>query len=186
MGKIPLGIAVLFVVSIGCRQGKVEGLSAFRELADSTTTTSQMLLFQKVSKAIGQGGAAHALDFCNLRATGITDSLSRSFQMDLQRISDNNRNPDNGLKTGMDQAVFERFLERPGQRDSLLFEGDHPVYYKRIDLAMISCLKCHGNPKTDIEPATLERIQALYPRDRALDYQVGDLRGLWKVVPYGN
>jgi hypothetical protein len=43
------------------------------------------------------------------------------------------------------------------------------------------CATCHGEA---VEPALLERIRALYPRDEAVGFRVGELRGMfWAVVP---
>ena len=46
---------------------------------------------------------------------------------------------------------------------------------------MPACLKCHGTPEKDIDAATLEKLNLLYPEDLATAYQLNDFRGLWKV-----
>ena len=38
-----------------------------------------------------------------------------------------------------------------------------------------------GSRSQDIELATLEKIDELYPTDNAVNYSMGELRGLWKV-----
>ena len=55
------------------------------------------------------------------------------------------------------------------------------VYYKPIRIALPACLKCHGEPISDIDVATSEKIQNLYPADLATGYKLNDFRGLWKI-----
>jgi hypothetical protein len=44
------------------------------------------------------------------------------------------------------------------------------------------CLQCHGTPGKDIGPETLAAIKKIYPEDKAIGYQLGDLRGLWRIT----
>lgn len=48
-------------------------------------------------------------------------------------------------------------------------------YYRRINVEA-SCLACHG--AKDSRP---EFVQQNYPQDRAFDFNVGDLRGMYAV-----
>jgi len=183
MRKVAILVSILSlaVTWTSCQRERGGNLADLRKLADSATARSQQLLFQKVSTAMSQGGAAHALEFCQVQAIPITDSLSRSFELDLQRISDKNRNPNNRFRTPKDRSIFETFKQSPKLKDTILMENGHPIYYKRIDLGMVNCLKCHGKPNVDLEPKTLELIRDLYPMDKAVDYGLNDLRGMWKV-----
>jgi cytochrome c551/c552 len=45
---------------------------------------------------------------------------------------------------------------------------------------MPTCIKCHGG-KTDITESTQKMIAQKYPNDKAIGYQMGDLRGMWKI-----
>ena len=42
------------------------------------------------------------------------------------------------------------------------------------------CLTCHGRPE-DLAPEVRARLQALYPRDQATGYRLGDVRGAVSV-----
>lgn len=55
-------------------------------------------------------------------------------------------------------------------------------FYAPILLAAPVCLQCHGRPEKDIAPATMAAIKKLYPEDKATGFQLGDLRGLWRVT----
>jgi hypothetical protein len=43
------------------------------------------------------------------------------------------------------------------------------------------CLNCHGEPDKDIKPENLALIRRLYPQDQATGFQLGELRGAWRI-----
>lgn len=172
--------ALLFAFSCGSSEKGAEFAELKTEM-DSIATVSQKELLKNVSAAIQKGGTVHAVGFCNIMAIPITDSLSESHQVSISRITDRTRNPNNGLKTENDKSVFNSFKENNDLVDSLLTENNKIVYYKRINTAMPACIKCHGNPEKDIEPATLTKIRTLYPDDQATGYSMNELRGLWRI-----
>lgn len=147
--------------------------------ADSLTNDAQKALMGNLMKAIEEQGHEYALEFCNVNAIPITDSLSQAMKVTIQRLSENNRNPINVLATANDKAIFEYFKEHDSIADTLLTENGHDVYYKRINLAMAACANCHGK---EIEPDLLAKINSLYPEDKATGYALNDFRGMWKVT----
>lgn len=157
-------------------------LAALKTELDSVADLSQQALLKNVSAAIKEGGTAYAVEFCNLNAIPLTDSLSTHYGVEISRITEKTRNPDNGLKTENDRKIYDSFLSNNELKDSLIQEDGDLVYYKRINTAMPACIKCHGNPTTDIEPATLNKIRNLYPDDKAVGYGLNEFRGLWKIV----
>lgn len=179
--RITIFLFSLLVVS--CQQTTYDEREVFalRNQADSIASISQKVLIQNVTAALQNGGAEYAVDFCHISAIPITDSLSKEYQMSIQRITDKHRNPDNNLKTKMDYSIFDEFKRKSDLSDTLLREKDHFVYYKRINLAMPTCLQCHGNPTTDITEKTLQKLSVRYPNDQAVDYSLNEFRGLWKI-----
>jgi len=182
---VNLRIATLLLafIAVSCKHAtkNEKQISALKNQADSIATVSQMILLQKVATAIQKGGTEYAVDFCHVKAIPITDSLSKEVQMSIQRITDKNRNPKNNLKTKTDRSIFDEFKRKTELSDTLLTQNEQYVYYKRINLAMPTCMKCHGNPTTDIEEKTLQKISTSYPNDKAVGYKLNDLRGLWKI-----
>ena len=147
---------------------------------------AQINLLKNVTAAIQKGGTEHAIGFCNLKAGGLTDSLSKVFNCDISRISYKNRNPQNRLSSATDLSVWVNY-ERGNQdvsKDTVCMDTktNKTVYYKPIKIAMPTCLKCHGKAGEDIEEKTLSKINELYPKDLAKEYKMGDLRGLWKIT----
>lgn len=149
--------------------------------ADSITTVVQQQIMKNLINAIETGGVAYAVDFCNAEAVSLTHSAAGGFRGTVQRISDKNRNPDNALQTAVDKQVFEHFRKFAKAKDSLVLTDDKYVYYKRINLAMPTCMNCHGAP-ANIEPGVLAAIDKHYPDDKAKGYELNQLRGLWKLV----
>lgn len=172
-------IAVFLLVS--CQKGiKPDVYAKYIESGTQIATSSQAVLLSNVAAAIQQGGPSYAIEFCNLKASGITDSLSQVQKCAISRISAKNRNPENGLKTEIDNLVWRTF-ETGNLTDTLLQNGNKLVYYKTIKTAMPTCLKCHGSLGTDIDSLTIAKLNNLYPSDKATGYALNDFRGLWKI-----
>lgn len=178
-------LAVVLLTACGTSENQVN-LTELKSQMDNAATEAQKALLGHVSSAIEKGGTEYAVEFCNLKALAITDSLSEQYGYSISRITDRNRNPENGLETETEKLIFEQFKENNELTDSLFIVNNQMHYYKRINAGMQACIKCHGNPETDIEPATLAKIKTLYPDDRAIGYALNDFRGLWKIIKEQN
>jgi hypothetical protein len=55
------------------------------------------------------------------------------------------------------------------------------TFFAPIVIANELCLKCHGEPGQDISVANLAVIQKHYPQDEATGFQLGQLRGAWRI-----
>ncbi|MCK3683458.1 DUF3365 domain-containing protein [Maribellus sp. YY47] len=152
----------------------------FQNSGSEITNQAQAVLLSNVGSAIQKGGTEFAVEFCHLKASPLIDSLSQVFSCNISRVSEKNRNPNNALNK-TERELWKVFQTRT-LPDTLLRLNSKIIYYKRIHTAMPACLKCHGNVDGEIDSATLEKIQKLYPNDLATGYQLNDFRGLWKVV----
>ncbi len=119
--------------------------------------------------------------FCNERAMPLTDSLSKKYNCQIQRISDKYRNPSN-KPNKFDEDVLLKLGSSNSGEPLLASENGKVVYYKSIRIANPGCLNCHGIKNKDIAPKTLEAIVQSYPNDIATGYKEGDFRGLWKIT----
>ncbi|MFW5659709.1 MAG: Tll0287-like domain-containing protein [Bacteroidota bacterium] len=156
-------------------------------LGDSITDASQKTLLGNVKSAMQRGGPPEAVEYCNLQAMPLTDSLSKVYGVTISRISERNRNPDNTPNDGVDKEILQRYHKHFEAQQALqtrLVKGqdDQLRFYKPIFIGMPTCLKCHGDPNSDIAPATLKLLDEKYPQDEARGYKQGDLRGMWKVT----
>lgn len=146
---------------------------------NSISTKMQHVLLQNVSEAIQKGGTEYAVDFCNVNAIPLTDSIVNDLNAYIQRLSDKNRNPDNAIQTQMDSIAWEKIISEKTAFIQQNKSGEI-FYYKPILVGMPTCIKCHGG-KTDIPESTKNRIAQRYPNDKAIGYRMGDLRGMWKI-----
>jgi hypothetical protein len=141
---------LLFLVAINSKhiRGKC-GVDAFGRqhlFGDATC------VLQNVSGAIQKGGTDYAVEFCNIQAMPLTDSIANNRKVYIQRLSDKNRNPDNGIQTEIDSMAWERMkLEKTNFTEQ--DKNGEVYYYKPIFIAMPTCLKCHGGDN-DITEST--------------------------------
>lgn len=183
MKKLSL-LLMISLLGLSCNQSKKDSSAEYVQIkkdAQLIAEQTQEELMKNVSQAMKKGGSLHAVEFCNEAAIPLTDSMALKNEVKIQRLTEKNRNPDNNLKTSTDKEMYQAFLKNTILKDSLIEEAKSYTYYKRIDIAMPTCLACHGSPQTEIEPATFEKIKKLYPMDKAIDYSKADFRGMWKL-----
>src|SRR5699024_3963891 len=143
-------------------------------------------LLSNVAAEIGRTGPEGAVDYCNIKAIPLTDSIARSYSAEISRLTDKNRNPDNALREDKDLHAWEQIREMMNdttitEKHLVLREDDEVFYYKAIPLGMPTCLVCHGHKDSDIAVTTQKMIHEKYPFDKAFGYELGELRGIWKI-----
>src|SRR5690554_2873040 len=63
-----------------------EELERYREIGIQYASTTQKALGQKLTQALSKGGAEHALQFCNIQAMPITDSMATFTTLNYQGL----------------------------------------------------------------------------------------------------
>ncbi|MFE4106888.1 Tll0287-like domain-containing protein [Almyronema epifaneia] len=105
--------------------------------------------------------------------------LSQANGWQIKQIANKYRNPAHAPDNLQAQIALAKFEQNPDLKGFWQTEtqaGESGVrYYRRIDVAA-SCLACHGG-KSD-RP---QFVKDNYPQDRAYNFNVGDLRGLYAV-----
>lgn len=181
MRKTAFIFASFLLVLVSCKSKiSSEKYIEIQNRGDEVSNLAQSVLLSNVGMAMKEGGPVYALEFCNINASSIIDSLNTVNNCKINRISTKNRNPENYLKTKNDNNIWLHF-EKGHSTDTIIAEGANLIYYKPIRTAMPACLKCHGMPGTDIEKSTAEKLEKLYPNDLATGYKLNDFRGLWKI-----
>lgn len=184
MRRIFSSSVFILLLLVGCKEKTPTTISeteiaSLSKLGDSIATEVQNTLLKNVSNAIEKGGTDYAVEYCNLKALPLTDSISQKHQVKIQRLSNKNRNPNNAIETAIDQKAWKHIQS---QKSSTILQ-DHQgkvYYYKPIVAAMPTCIKCHGTTE-DISENTQKIIAQQYPNDKATGYKTGDLRGMWKI-----
>jgi hypothetical protein len=145
---------------------------------------TQGILAKNLVEAIGKGGTENAIAFCNISAISLTDSMAGILNADVKRVTDKPRNAiniGNDNELNLMQHLKNKVADGEALNDTIMDGGNSVTgYYPIITNAM--CLQCHGKPETDINAATYEKLQQLYPEDKATGYTANELRGLWKVT----
>lgn len=136
-------------------------------------------LQQALQAGLAEGPVA-AVDACRLRAPALAEAASRDG-VRVGRASHRLRNPDNGAPDWV-EPILARYLAAAADREPAtvpLGEG-RAGYVEPIVLGPL-CTTCHGDA---IAPELAARIASLYPEDRAVGFQTGDLRGVfWVEMP---
>lgn len=158
------------------QQYKVKG----REIAKATFKTLSGELIEKINT----GGIASAIDYCNVAAMPLTDSLSKVYEVQIRRVSDKLRNPSNSPDS-LDLVIlaeYDRQMKAGEKPRPVVTEIDGQVRFSAPIFTKPLCLNCHGDTDKYIAVNDLELIQERYPNDRATGYQTGDLRGAWSIT----
>ena len=161
---------------------KQEYLQKGGEIAN--LTQSELLI--NVSNAMKKGGPGYAIEFCNLRALSLKDSLSHLNNCQIRRIAIKYRNPVDKPQTKEEKEQLNQYQLSHQKGESIKPEvylfNDRIEYYQPITIAMEACLKCHGDPGNQIAEETLDKIKARYPNDLATGFALNDFRGAWKIT----
>jgi hypothetical protein len=133
------------------------------------------------------GGPTEAIAVCNERAPVLAHESAMASNWKVGRTSLKLRNPDNA-PDAWEAAVLKHFDARAAAgEDPKMIEFSAVVdqqgqrtfrYMKAIPTAEKPCLACHG---TSISPQVAEKLDALYPDDKARGYSAGDLRGAFTL-----
>ena len=73
----------------------IEPTTNYQEIGDSISTISQQTLLMNVGREIKSGGPVQAIDFCNLNASVLMDSLSKAHNVKISRVTSKPRNSSN-------------------------------------------------------------------------------------------
>jgi len=158
---------------------KVYYLDQGKIIASKTFET----LSKELSAKIGEEGVSGAIKYCNVNALGLTDSIADLYTVDVKRVSDKIRNQNNRADS-IELAVIKGYkdeMSKGEQLDPILVQEDGKVRFMAPIILKELCLNCHGIPGTNILDQNMEVIQRYYPEDRALNYKLGDLRGIWSI-----
>jgi hypothetical protein len=142
--------------------------------AEQAARALQDRLKDALTAAITQGGPIAAIDVCATMAPSIAKSLSVDG-LTVGRTALRLRNPNNVTPVWLGQPL-ERWAKAPAAERQPLhetLEDGRFVYAAPITTRGV-CLTCHGaNVADDVKSA----IAGRYPKDAAIGFAEGDLRG---------
>ncbi len=151
---------------------------------DIISKNSQKAIGGKLKMAIQQGGVVSAIGFCNASVSSIVDSLKSNFNADIKRTSLKLRNPNNAPNNKEKQlleAYQYSFDKKSPIKESTQELDDGTILYTKPIFIKPLCLNCHGKSGETLNQNTYTKIKELYPNDSAINYNTGDLRGMWSI-----
>ncbi len=145
--------------------------------------TTKAELGKNLMGQIQKNGVIAALDFCNVQALPITDSMATVYKAHIKRVTDKPRNPKN-IANATELQYLENFKKQVvagGEVKPITVQmgNETEFYYPIVTNSM--CLKCHGTPGKELENITLSKIKELYPTDKATGYAENQVRGIWSI-----
>ncbi len=145
--------------------------------------TTKTELGKNLMGQIQKNGVIAALDFCNVQALPITDSMATFHKAHIKRVTDKPRNPKNKANAAELQYLenFKAQVAAGGEVKPITVQmgNKSEFYYPIVTNSM--CLKCHGTPGKELENLTLSKIKELYPTDKAIGYAENEVRGIWSI-----
>jgi len=184
---------LLFITLAACTQQSNRQNNSKATAVDSTlviqegqqiTQTAFSTLSSNLQRAIAEGGIPYALQFCNVEAMPLTDSLSTAHNVMLKRASHRPRNPRNRADS-LEMTTIKKYLQQINQQKELApqlyTQAQQIIYHAPIRINQPLCLNCHGQLGSDITQQTLDTLRQQYPEDEATGFAMGDLRGIWTI-----
>ncbi|HRO47878.1 DUF3365 domain-containing protein [Agriterribacter sp.] len=170
------------LISVSCRQPDTAAANDYRAQGDSIIKATFDTLRNALTIAIHNKGLQGAVAYCNENAYPVTAVLA-SGNITIKRVAEKYRNPKNAPDS-TDAIQWRVFTAAKANGDSLqpaIIAGKNIVHYYKPILLQPMCSACHGKTGKDIPLPVAATIDSLYPNDKAKDFTVGDLRGMWKI-----
>jgi hypothetical protein len=182
-----LGLIALLITLFSCSNEvadyapKALDLEKEEKAIQNAILQTQQLLVGKLLAYYDSLDLAPAVRFCAENAQRLTDSMSLELGYNLRRLSVKNRNQLNAVnKVDFDAYKHFQKTKAEGAMSKFYFDELNQLYFAPIVINTPLCLQCHGKQE-DRNAKAYELIQEYYPNDHAIDYALGDLRGVWRV-----
>ncbi len=128
-------------------------------------------------------GIENAIAFCNLNANPIIDSLAQHYQVEIKRTSLQLRNEANQANK-IELEILNNYqtdFDQGKDLENKVYNKNGATYFFVPIYTMDACTKCHGKANESLNDLAYNKIKELYPNDKAIGYNTGDLRGIWSI-----
>ena len=183
MNRLLSVLTVLLFVACSSNNDSVEKISEL-ETGKKIAGESFKGLSQKLMAAMADGGPENAVQFCNVNALSITDSLSEHFGVTIKRSALKYRNSQNKPDSAELSALvkYSEELRMGLQPEPFIIQVNGKSRFFAPIPTKTQCLVCHGMPNVDISENLGASISEACPDDMAVGFQEGDLRGIWSIT----
>ena len=185
---ISISALIVIVLLFSCTEKKTEVNENQLEGMRTTSTEFMKTLKGILIKQIQTKGVVQAVSVCSDTAQVLTNNFGLQKGVFIRRVSFKNRN-ENNYPDDFEKKVLTRFellkqnneLNDKTEHFEVVKEGEYTyLRYLKPILIQAECLNCHGS-KNDMMPEVKELIALKYSGDKAVGYNIGDLRGAVSV-----
>lgn len=139
-----------------------------------------------LKSAIKSGGPVNGISACNLQVSVISEGISTQSGWKVSRTSLKVRNERNKpdaweLKTLLQfeqRKEAGEALKAMEHSETVMQNGESIYRYMKVIPTAGLCLNCHGNK---LDNVVLEKLNVLYPHDKATGFSIGDIRGAFSL-----
>ena len=140
-----------------------------------------------LQQAIKTGGPEHAIQVCEEKAPEIAIKISEEKGWLIGRTSLKFRNPINAPDS-WELTVLSQFEGRKARGENpndleysevIVKNGKKTFRYMKAIFTKGMCLTCHGDK---IPSKVSEKLNELYPEDKARGFKKGDIRGAFTII----
>ena len=155
------------------------------ELGEQLAAKTQATLAENLKQALKDSGVKGAIEFCNVQAYPLVDSIEKNMDISIRRTSlriRNAQNTPNDLEARILEAYQYNFENDQELTDNLQkIDDEYLLYTKPIVISNAVCLNCHGQVGQQVTEDVNHLLKSLYPEDHATGFKKGDLRGMWSI-----
>lgn len=154
----------------------------FVKEAKELSSDLKMSLMKNLSEKINQEGVVEAVPFCHANVKSIAKKAAQTKveRYEFGRTSHKVRNKENSPQPWAEEYLKEFAGSKKGdiKKDYIVHKLDSG---KRIFMEPLyveaKCLLCHGE---NVSSNVKDKIQQLYPQDKATGFKLGEFRGfIW-------
>ncbi|HEY9169610.1 MAG TPA: DUF3365 domain-containing protein [Lutibacter sp.] len=179
-------IILIFMATLSCgnsltEKEKQEYTNKGKEIAQNSFNA----LSEKLTAQMKLGGPAQAIPFCNVEAIPLTQQLSDKYEVTIKRTSDKLRNSANKpseRELEIINTYHQLISSNQAAKPIVEVDSNNKKHFYAPIIMKANCLTCHGKNEEFMGVKTDSIIKSLYPNDKAIGYNEGDLRGIWSIT----
>jgi hypothetical protein len=140
-------------------------------------------MLAELSRELDRGGPAGAILACHVDTTAAAYRAARDEGINVGRTSDRLRAPTNRPQPWAAPIVAENAGKRASDVEGFAVDLGDRVGVLRPIAERPMCAACHGE-SDKLDPRVRQELTDRYPKDLALNFRTGEIRGwFWVEVP---
>ena len=153
-------------------------LEARVQVADTAIGDLKKTLSSKLMAAVKSGGPEAGIDVCGKDAHAMTQEVASRHGVRIGRTSERLRNPEqNASRPWLSDYLKEVSPKKASEAGRAVFDLGSSLGVVQPLATQGLCVTCHGDPK-GIPAGVQAAIAKRYPKDQAVGFSEGDVRGV--------